>query len=424
MKTLPSSGGLRYVGLRYMTRFHCLGADCEDACCGEWAVTVDSTRAALLRRVLPEFADVTVQRTDDEQREVVCMVQRPDKTCAMLDADRLCGIQRRYGEALLPDDCAVYPRSVGQIGGRVELSGTLSCPEVARLCLLGEDATDFVPVDPVLVTRGLVHYTYADSPKDVSEAVFDDVRDLARELLAARQFDLDSRLFFLAAFFDSASLLLRPGAGPRAAVHFRALVQTMRQPEAQAQLRAQFLAAPRDAFAASAVSQVVGAMQRRSTDSLRRLFGEVLGPLARDPGSGVCQEPDGAFSFSPQEFAASSDRRRVELPAAFLSEEDALLERLCQNHLVRMWPLWSADLRAYGFGLFLRLAIVRFFLRHHPLVAGSGGDREKIRTAAVQVVYTLSRIFDHEGTILRTTCEYFTEHELDTLPNAVSLLKF
>lgn len=424
MEPLRSGEELRYVGLRYMTRFRCIGADCEDSCCGEWGVAVDSSRAALLRRVLPELSGATVQRVDDEHREVSYMAQRADKSCVMLGTDRLCGIQQRFGEELLPDDCAVYPRSVGQIGGRVELSGNLSCPEAARLCLFGEGATDLVPVDPALVTRGRIHYAYEDSPKDMSEAVFDEVRDLARDLVTRQDYPLDDRLFFLAAFFDSASLLLRPGAGPRAMVHFRALLQTMRQPAVQEQFHDQFVWAPRSAFAATVVAQVVHAMQRRSTASLRRLFGEVLGSLVCDPDSGVCRDPGGAFVFLPEDLDRFCARRRAELPAAFLSEEDALLERLCQNHLVRLWPLWSANLRSYGLGLFLRLAVVRFFLRNHPLVAGAEGDLEKVRTAAVRVVYVLSRIFDHEGVILRTTLEYFVENELDTLQNAVSLLKF
>ena len=52
MKTADAAESLSYVGLRYMTSFRCIGPDCEDSCCGEWAVTVDDARHEALRRTM------------------------------------------------------------------------------------------------------------------------------------------------------------------------------------------------------------------------------------------------------------------------------------------------------------------------------------------------------------------------------------
>ena len=297
MKTADAAESLSYVGLRYMTSFRCIGPDCEDSCCGEWAVTVDDARHEALRRTMgqteqgrAEFCAAVEYRVEGGGRVVALLVQRPDRNCAFLGADKLCTVQQRYGEALLPDDCALYPRSVGQLRGRVELSGNLSCPEAARLCLLAPDSTDLVHIDSGLVPRGLAHYAYADSPQDVSVAALDDIRDLARHLLALRGRPLDERLFFLAVFLDSASLLVGPSAGPRAHVHFAALLQSMRRPETHEQLRDQLALASSAGspalFAPTVVSRVLSAMQRR-TAAVRALFGEVLGTRAAEPGSGV-----------------------------------------------------------------------------------------------------------------------------------------
>ena len=432
MKIVDPKESPHYVGLRYMTRFRCIGADCEDSCCGEWVVTIDEPHHDALRKAMSqteqgraEFDAAVQYRVDDGRRVVSLLVQRPDKSCVLLGADKFCTVQQRYGETLLPDDCALYPRSVGQIRGRVELSGNLSCPEAARLCLLAPDSTDLVPVDSSLISRGLVHYTYADSPQDISEAVLDEIRDLAQHLLAVRGRRLDERLFFLATFFDSASLLVGPSAGPRAHVHFAALLQAMRQSETQEQLCEQFMLAPApDApFAATVMAQILGAMQRR-TSTLRALFDEVLGELVDDPSSGVLRTPDELFTFSPMALAAAAAARRAGLPEAYREREDALFERLCQNHLVRLWPLWSSNLRSYGLGLLLRLAVMRYLLRNHPALRGAESDSARIDALAVRVVYSLSRVFDHEGAILRRLNESLVETGQDTLSNAVSLLKF
>ena len=434
MKTADAAESLSYVGLRYMTSFRCIGPDCEDSCCGEWAVTVDDARHEALRRTMgqteqgrAEFCAAVEYRVEGGGRVVALLVQRPDRNCAFLGADKLCTVQQRYGEALLPDDCALYPRSVGQLRGRVELSGNLSCPEAARLCLLAPDSTDLVPIDSGLVPRGLAHYAYADSPQDVSVAALDDIRDLARHLLALRGRPLDERLFFLAVFLDSASLLVGPSAGPRAHVHFAALLQSMRRPETHEQLRDQLALASSAGspalFAPTVVSRVLSAMQRR-TAAVRALFGEVLGTRAAEPGSGVRRDADGTYTFSSPEFGAAARARRAELPEAYRAREDAIFERFSQNHLVRLWPIWSANLRSYGVGLFARLAVARYLLRNHPDLRGAEGDQTRLDALAVRVVYTTSRVLDHEGTILRGLSESLVESGQDTLANALSLLQF
>jgi lysine-N-methylase len=50
----------------------------------------------------------------------------------------LCGIQREHGEAFLGDACHFYPRSLRKLGGDVNMTATLSCPEIARLSLFGD----------------------------------------------------------------------------------------------------------------------------------------------------------------------------------------------------------------------------------------------------------------------------------------------
>ncbi len=51
----------------------------------------------------------------------------------------LCGIQREFGEQYLGDACYFYPRSTRALGDRLTMTATLSCPEVVRLALFGEN---------------------------------------------------------------------------------------------------------------------------------------------------------------------------------------------------------------------------------------------------------------------------------------------
>src|SRR4029079_17930828 len=89
------------------------------------------------------------ERTDDRH----ALIQKGEgDACTFLD-DNWCSIHRRFGEDALPDVCSQYPRRVSQVADRIELTGSISCPEVTRRLLHGERATDLVPCDGKAVGR-------------------------------------------------------------------------------------------------------------------------------------------------------------------------------------------------------------------------------------------------------------------------------
>ncbi len=51
--------GTEYRALRYMTRFKCVGSDCQDTCCASWQVLVDK---ASFKRIKKAFSGSPVDR--------------------------------------------------------------------------------------------------------------------------------------------------------------------------------------------------------------------------------------------------------------------------------------------------------------------------------------------------------------------------
>lgn len=124
--TLPSR--------RYATAFRCIGADCEDTCCGGWPVEVDAkTKQKYLRK-----RDLSHAMRDTSDGSTVMCHDHTDK-CVKFEGG-LCGIQKKYGEDYLSDTCYHYPRSFRQFGDGMVMHAALSCPEVARNALFMEDA--------------------------------------------------------------------------------------------------------------------------------------------------------------------------------------------------------------------------------------------------------------------------------------------
>jgi lysine-N-methylase len=70
-------------------------------------------------------------------------------SCPFL-SDKLCSIQSALGEDHLSKVCATFPRIRNHVGGTVERSLDLSCPEAARLCLSDPAPASFqqVTLDP------------------------------------------------------------------------------------------------------------------------------------------------------------------------------------------------------------------------------------------------------------------------------------
>jgi lysine-N-methylase len=126
-----------YAGL-----FECIGAKCEDVCCGDWDIPLDKITYQHYRQFPREKLGSLVshfvsQNPESTHDNAYAFIHRTDSgNCPFFGEDRLCGIQKEYGPSLLSATCSLYPRSLSQVNGRLEGTLSLSCPEAARLVLL------------------------------------------------------------------------------------------------------------------------------------------------------------------------------------------------------------------------------------------------------------------------------------------------
>ena len=112
-----------------------------------------SEKKVLYDEKAPELLNAITSIGDDEY-----IMKRDTKTDYCISfSDGLCGIQNKYGADFLGDACYFYPRVTRKIGQDTVLTGTLSCPEIARLALMDENA--FLP------SEGSLHH-FPTSLKD------------------------------------------------------------------------------------------------------------------------------------------------------------------------------------------------------------------------------------------------------------------
>jgi lysine-N-methylase len=322
---------------------------------------------------------------------------RADGTCAMLDADRLCAIQRRHGEALLPDGCAVYPRYISRVGERLELCGSLSCPEVARLALLQPDSTELVEADEAAYGRGVLVREVGPGPE---ADLLDEVRATLYELAMDGEHPLTTRLFLIAHLAHECGALKPAELLPA--------VRRQVEPPLLQELARQFAdqARPSPLAAALVLSVLHARRQASGCAAFRRVTGEVLGSFS-----------EGA---TPTEalWRTYLGRRRT-VCGTHGPRIDLYIENYARHFFMKEWPTRWPSLLRYVQDLLLRLGMVRFLLCAHP--AAAAVPAAALDRLLTDIVYAMARDIEHDDS-WRDTIPHMLGQRMPLLAHSVSLI--
>ncbi|HZS39438.1 MAG TPA: flagellin lysine-N-methylase [Polyangia bacterium] len=422
-----------FLAARYMTRFQCTGSACEDTCChvADRAVALSQADYRRLESAMLDGDDretfARAFRPTAERRSEAFAVIRPrdDGACVMLDADRLCAVQRRFGEALLPDACSAYPRAVAQLGEQLELTGRLSCPEVARLCLLAGDAVEPVPIAREAVGRGPIARTLEPpAEEDPWVELFEPVRQVLVGLSGLERFPVASRQFFIGALGERVGSFLHRGAAPFEPPRIVAELREMSRAETQRALHAQLTAAPpRDEPALAAVFELVRA---RLAQPVAPAFRRVVAAAA---GASSVEDPLAPLdALGPAAAAEAHARRRADVSHELNARLERWFGNYCRDFWIHDWYLASPSILEHALGLGLRLALLRFLLLAQPALAAAGAlGEEAARGAAydrvaVEVFYAVTRAFEHDEPVRASLGRALAAHGPATLDRLQALL--
>jgi lysine-N-methylase len=338
-------------------------------------------------------------------RRHATLQRAPDGRCTFLAPDGLCSVHATHGAAALPAVCATYPRVLTEVGGRLSLTATLSCPEAARLCLLAEDAMCVDDAEPAALAGFRVRHRLPAAGQDPFVRHFPAIRSAFLGLLTLRDYPVASRLFFvahLARRLDAARTL--PGrraqdAGVGEALGARGTAQALAGLDRECRA-----AAVSGALPLALVRQILTAMlpQQRGT-RFEALVRAAAGPelaAAAVPGRRRGARARGA---ADEEAWRAYDLRRHRWEREF----PARIERYLTNYAADYWmrdPFTrSRTLLGFVLDMLARVAVIRFLLFLHPSLedvaaAGAAPPRrgEALDRAVVEVVYTFSRTVEHD----------------------------
>lgn len=373
------------VTWNYMTRFRCTGGDCEDTCCASWGVEVSEDAAARIEAAVGRDQTrrmISLYQEGHRTPQRFGRIRMPDyQTCCMLNAQGMCSLQMKHGEAVLPRTCVSYPRSRSTHGDDIQLGGFLSCPEVARQALLHADALE--PVEgPLPDTR-----MNPDQAID-REGVYFDLREEVSAAFAAlgRGRPLTERLWLLAR--ASAASVARFNRAATDAAPIRKLLAEFADPGYQSAVVGELKASARPGFDEA----MLGAL---------KLLGEDIGRYVkprRRVAAALVRVGDEGLAAGRARWSAG--------------QEDALagaLDNYIRFHFLSRWYTESPDLSSHTENLLLKLALIRLLVRTAP-------DDVSVEDAFIEAVYGVDRMVEHDAwrfqaraRIRKAGGDYFTQ---------------
>jgi lysine-N-methylase len=395
-----------------MLGFDCLGGSCEDTCCRDWTLEVDRDGMERIRgRLGPDEAAALRVLEAEQARDLGkddihgYIDRRADGTCPFLDRERLCSLVIRFGPKVLSRACAVFPRAFASFPDRVEIHGSLACPEVARRCLLDPAALDLVPAPGAPSAPAHAGRRF-ESGGAWAHYLFD-VRRSVVDLLRRRDFPLAARLALAAELAAQIEPVYHrgttafDGAGRQAAEkQLAAALATSGDAAYLAPLCADFCAlqVPGEQTIAVVANVLIARRQLPHTAAYARLLADVFASYQEEA---LGRPASSADSVPAAALWAVYRGRRGRLQDRFGDTPERIFANYGAHFFMR-WPyLDSPTVMHHLCKLGIRLAVIRFLFAGHPATLAAleephpGPAMALLEGAAVAVVQTFAKAVQH-----------------------------
>ena len=127
----------------YIQDFKCIGKDCIDSCCVGWDIKIDKSTFNKYKnstnKEIKSICQKSLVKDDLKSNFSYGKLVNENNCCPFLTKEKLCNAFKLMGQESLSIGCSTYPRKITIFDKIGFISGSLSCPEIARLCLSKRD---------------------------------------------------------------------------------------------------------------------------------------------------------------------------------------------------------------------------------------------------------------------------------------------
>jgi hypothetical protein len=325
---------------------------------------------------------------------------------------------------MLPDVCAIYPRSIQFLQDDIELSGMASCPEMARQLLLHDDAIDEVPLDRATLSRP--HPSGGMDPRDVRPywRLMLEVRGFLLQLLRDKTYTLEQRLFFMTWFAKRTSQILNKKTMKADPAPVRAEMELLSDAKQREEIAKRFdgLKTP-----SSLVLLLARELVRDSGFRGRDDYGAMVSAVFSSYVDLEPLLPDGApqSTVSMDRVWQNYNERKERLRRLVPDRMERVFMHGAYNYWMHHLPLGSPDLQTHMLRLLALMAAQKLLLVSHPRVLTATDENlpAAFDSAAVEVFFRVARHVEH-STLLHNLEKALARKELASIAGAVYLVRF
>jgi len=433
------------LAFNYMTQFKCLGSACDDTCCSGWTIPIDEENYHDLEKTMKpskaeneKFLEAIELQPEAERKPsfYASLRMREDEFCPFLSEDKLCYIHSRYGVSLLNHTCTVYPRKFRLVGDEMELTGMLSCPEIARRCLLKKEATERVAFKPPFLPRPHLIQRLVKESEDPYVRYFPEIRSVMLQLLSISEYPLVTRLFFMTYFAHRINDFFFSGSKQFTEARLIEEIDRLGQPEFMEgwHERLQEIELPGPLGMTITGTVLLGRLQVPGNPRFFRLVKDILSTYQSQAAS--CRsfgKDEYQVKLSANELWQAYSERKKRIETASGEKIDQYFKNYCDNYWVTEWYINSPTLLIHMQNLLARIALLRFLLYSHPGLPDVSDDISEpgqkqseavLDDLAVEIFYMVSREIEHVPVFLKKIQESLEEEQMQTFAHLVFLLKF
>lgn len=180
---------MEYIYPDYYKKFNCIADKCEATCCAQWIIVPDDKSLRKYKNFKGDFSARLQNSIDYENKEI----RRYKKACVFLNEDNLCDLYIEAGKNMLCKTCRRYPRHYEEFENLIEVTLSVSCPEVARILLNKKDKVFF---------KSHIQTSKEEEYEDFDYILFtklQETRELFYKILQNRNLSFSMRLSYILA---------------------------------------------------------------------------------------------------------------------------------------------------------------------------------------------------------------------------------
>lgn len=418
----------------YMKRFRCIGPQCEDTCCNGWEVSLykqDFKKIETLLKSKPELAPyrqvLRAKPANERVEEYHGELALTPQGCGMM-VDGWCLLHRDYGEGMLPRVCATYPRHFLDLTEHLEVHGRLSCPEVARLCLLEEAAPELTedaePSFPEIYETN----DWVEKGRDFYRKSLEKVAATVLDLLAKPGYTTQEKSYFILYLVSKLEAFFDHEASTEVAGRLERTLERGFLPEQFERMKANLAQVP---LSDAVKTLLIGLINARLQGAQYGRYSQVIRTILRSYGAEGSQlAADGVLE--PDDLPAMWRdflNRRDLVQAAYAERMTRYLDRFAVNYWAQILYSGHQDLQAPMRKWLLYLAVTRFLWLSHPQVvaAAQAGMSEAeaapvLDLAIVEVVQPLMKTIDANRVLSKSFLEAMDKLGFTSMTRLTELL--